>query len=277
MTSVTHHKQQHRNSKILKARTQLYCYSPDIRKPSVLTRLTRIRGYNMKTKTRIIATIGPSSSSYPTLKSMVKAGMDIARINTKYGAVEEYLQVVKRLKKIGGCRILFDIKGLKMVKWLRSQEFDYLAVSFAETASQIKKIRKMFLPRKIKVISKIENHKGLRNIDTLIKESDGVMVARGDLGRNISFEKVPLAQKLIIKRCNRQKTMVVTATEMLLSLMHSKVPERSEVSDIANAVLDGSDALMLSEETAIGKYPALAIKTMKLVVRETEKQMKKLK
>ena len=228
-------------------------------------------------KTKIIATIVPSSRSYSTLKNMAAAGMDIARINTKYSTVKEHLQISGRLRKISRCRILFDIKALKMIKWLKTQEFDYLAVSFAETASQIKRIRKMFNPKKIKIISKIETQKGITNIDSLIEESEGIMVARGDLGKNISFEKVPLAQKLIIKKCNKKNKMVITATEMLLSLTHSRIPERSEASDIANAVLDGSDALMLSEETAIGKYPVLAIKTMKKVIKETEKQMKKLK
>ncbi|MBA3064310.1 hypothetical protein FP803_02630 [Candidatus Woesearchaeota archaeon] len=226
-------------------------------------------------KTKIIATIGPASNKNHILKKMVAAGMDIARINTKYGSVEEYLQITNRLKKIGHCKILFDIKALKMIKWLKTQNFDYLAVSFAETAFQIKKIRKKFYPRNIKIISKIETKKGIRNIDSLIKESDGIMVARGDLGKNISFEKVPLVQKSIIKKCNKKNTMVITATEMLLSLTYSKVPERSEVSDIANAVLDGSDTLMLSEETTIGKHPVLAIKIMKLVIKETEKQTRK--
>ena len=227
-------------------------------------------------KTKIIATIGPTSDKYSTLKKMVAAGMDIARINTKYGSTEEYLQITSRLTKIGNCRIMFDIKALKMIRWLKTQKFDYLAVSFAETASQIKRIRKMFYPRNIKIISKIETKGGIRNIDSLIEESDGIMVARGDLGKNISFEKVPLVQKLIIKKCNKKNTMVITATEMLCSLTHSKVPERSEVSDIANAVLDGSDALMLSEETAIGKYPVLAIKIMGIVIKETEKQTRTL-
>ncbi len=228
-------------------------------------------------KTKIIATIGPSSRNHPTLKKMIKAGMDIARINTKYGSIEEYTEITKSLKKIGKCKILFDIKSLNILDWLKDQDFDYLAVSFAETVPQIRKIRSRFGNRKIKIISKIETKKGIDNIDALIRESDGIMVARGDLGKNISFEKVPLAQKMIIKRCNKKKKLVVTATEMLLSLMHSKVPERSEASDIANAVLDGSDILMLSEETAIGEYPVLAIKIMKKVIMETEKGIRKMK
>ncbi|MBW2982156.1 pyruvate kinase [Candidatus Woesearchaeota archaeon] len=203
--------------------------------------------------------------------------MSIARINTKYGSIRYYLKIVDMLRKIGKCRILFDIKGLKMINWLKMQDFDYLAVSFADTTSQIKRIRKLFSPKKIKIISKIETKKGIININRLIEESDGIMVARGDLGDNISFERVPIAQKLIIKNCNKNRKMVITATEMLLSMTDSKTPERAEASDIANAVLDGSDALMLSEETAIGKYPALAVKTMNIIIRETEKKKNLLK
>jgi len=228
-------------------------------------------------KTKIIATIGPASSSYHTLKRMAANGMSIARINTKYGSIRYYLKIVDMLRKIGKCRILFDIKGLKMINWLKMQDFDYLAVSFADTTSQIKRIRKLFSPKKIKIISKIETKKGIININRLIEESDGIMVARGDLGDNISFERVPIAQKLIIKNCNKNRKMVITATEMLLSMTDSKTPERAEASDIANAVLDGSDALMLSEETAIGKYPALAVKTMNIIIRETEKKKNLLK
>ena len=228
-------------------------------------------------KTKIIATIGPSSIQYSVLKKMSKAGMDIARINTKYGTIKQHLQIVNSLNKIKKCKILFDIIGLKKVDWLKGQNFDYLAVSFTETALQIKKLRKLFYPKKIKIISKIETKKGIKNIDALINESDGIMVARGDLGDNISFEKIPIAQKLIIRKCNKKKKMDITATEMLLSMTISKKPLRAEVSDIANAVLDGSDALMLSEETAIGKYPVLAVKTMAKIIKETEKSRHLLK
>lgn len=227
-------------------------------------------------KTKIIATIGPASSKLSALKSMVGAGMDIARVNTKYGTQEDHASIADGIKSIRRCKLLFDIKSLDIIGWLKDQDFDYLAVSFAETSSQIKSIRDAFHPRKVKIISKIETRKGMDNVDSLIRVSDGIMVARGDLGKNIPFEKVPLAQKRIIRKCNEKGIMVVTATEMLLSLMHLKVPERSEVSDIANAVLDGSDAVMLSEETAIGKYPVLAVKTMRKVVKETERQLTRL-
>ncbi len=228
-------------------------------------------------KVKIIATIGPSSQNPKVLKAMVSSGMDIARINTKYGSVKQYLQITDRLDKIGGCKTLYDIKGTEMIPWLTEQKFDYLAVSFAETPAQIKEIRKTFNPKKIRIISKIETERGIRNIGRLIDASDGIMVARGDLGRNIPLEDVPIEQKMIIKKCNRKKKTAITATEMLLSMTDSKIPERAEVSDVANAVLDGSDALMLSEETAIGKYPVLAVKTMNKIINATEKRKHLLK
>lgn len=222
-------------------------------------------------KTKIIATIGPASEHYETLKKMISAGMSIARFNTKYGSVEQFVRVSEDLRILGDCQVLYDIKGEKMVEWLKNQDFDYLAVSFAETKKQIDQIRKKFAPRKIKIIAKIESDRGMRNIDDLIRSAEGIMVARGDLGENISLEKVPLVQKEIIKKCNQAKKMVITATEMLLSMVDAKKPERAEVSDVANAVLDGSDAVMLSEETSLGENPVLVIKTMAKVIKEIEK------
>lgn len=223
----------------------------------------------MKKRVEIIATIGPSSFSRKVLLGLVKFGMNIARINTKYGSIEEYKRTLKILKKTK-CKIMFDIKNLEILNWIKSQEYDYLAVSFAESREQIQKIRKI-VGKKIKIISKIESERGLENLDELISESDGIMVARGDLGKSIRMERVPITQKIIIKKCNSKRKMVITATEMLLSMVSSKSPGRAEVSDVANAVLDGSDAVMLSEETTIGRYPILALKTMRNIIDETEK------
>ncbi|MFA5258925.1 MAG: pyruvate kinase [Candidatus Pacearchaeota archaeon] len=228
-------------------------------------------------ETKIIGTIGPASRNYSILKEMISSGLDIARINTKYGSIPEYLKTIRNIKKIGKCKILFDIKGLNLIDWLKAQKFDYLAVSFAETKDQILHIRKLFSPRKIKIISKIETKQGIHNIEELLKVSDGIMIARGDLGKNISFEKVPIVQKLIIKKCNKKKKIVITATEMLLSMVSSKSPLKSEVSDVANAILDGSDALMLSEETTIGKNPVLVVKVMRKIILETQLKNKDLK
>ena len=223
---------------------------------------------------QIIATIGPSSLDYRILKEMHNSGMNIARINTKYGTIKQHEEIINKIRKLKKCRILLDIKGEEKINWIKKQKFDYLAVSFTETKEQLKKIRSFFLPKKIKIISKIETKKGVKKIDSIINASEGVMVARGDLGVNIPFEELPIKQKIIIKRCNKKNKFVITATEMLLSMMQSTVPKRSEASDVANAVLDGSDALMLSEETAIGKHPILVVKTMKKIIDSTQKNKK---
>lgn len=221
-------------------------------------------------KTLIIATLGPASNHKDIIQKMAKAGMNIARINTKYGSTKQYLQMVERVKK-AGAKVMFDIKGNSMLKWLKTQHPDYLAVSFAETEHQIKKIRKTLNQPNLKIIAKIETRKGITNLERLLKVSDGIMVARGDLGRHVPFTELPIFQKKIIKICNKHKKFVITATEMLLSMTKSRIPERAEVSDVANAVLDGTDAVMLSEETAIGRNPVLVVKTMHEIVRYTER------
>jgi pyruvate kinase len=228
-------------------------------------------------KTKIIATIGPASMDYSTLKGMHENGMSIARINTKWGNEKQYEKILENLKKVNNCEVLIDINSTKKIEWIKKQDFDYIALSNSSGKEEIRKIRKLFSPRKIKIISKIETKEGVKNIDGIINESNGVMVARGDLSKNISYEKVPIEQKIIIKKCKEKRKFVITATEMLLSMMKSKTPERAEISDIANAVLDGSDAVMLSEETAIGKYPALAVKAMAKTIEYTEKNMGKIK
>jgi pyruvate kinase len=167
---------------------------------------------------------------------------------------------------------MIDIKSLDVLDWVKSQKINYLAVSYAEKVSYLDKIKKI-LGKDVRIISKIETKKGLKNIDNLIKNSWGIMVARGDLGKNLSFEKVPVIQREIIKKCRAKKTFVVTATEMLLSMMNSKTPTRAEVSDVATAVFLGSNAVMLSEETTIGKYPVLSVKTMQKIVNEIEKSL----
>jgi pyruvate kinase len=198
--------------------------------------------------------------------------MNISRINTKYGNTREFEKTIRDIRKVDSTKILIDIKSLKYIPWLKKQKFDYLAVSFAESSEKISRIRKLLLPNQVKIISKIETRKGIDNIDKLISVSDGIMVARGDLGRNIPIDELPLFQKSIIRKCNKKNKMVITATEMLLSMVNSKIPERSEVTDIANAVLDGSNALMLSEESAIGKHPVLCVKMMKKIIETTERK-----
>lgn len=231
-------------------------------------------------KTKIIATLGPSSSSLEIIEKLIKNGVDIFRINTKYGSEEEYLQLIDSInlakKKLNKkTKILFDIKNQKLIPFLREIKFDYLAVAFAESKQQINAIKKKLKNDKIKIISKIETKKGFKNLSELINCSFGIMVARGDLGKNVPLQKLPIYQKEIISICNKKNVFVITATEMLLSMQFNKLPTKAEVTDVANAVLDGSNAIMLSEETTIGKYPELAVKFMDKIILEIEKWNKK--
>ncbi|MDP3987036.1 MAG: pyruvate kinase [Nanoarchaeota archaeon] len=226
----------------------------------------------MKTKTKIVATIGPASDHLVTLKKMKENGMDVARINTKYTSRRQLFKLYDLVKKVG-FEVLIDISSLSVLDWMKDRDYDYVAVSFTSSAKQIKEVRKVLGPKDVKIIAKIENKRGIRNLDHILKESDGIMIARGDLSENIPVERVPIRQKEILKKCKKKNKLSITATEMLYSLVHHKVPKNSETTDVANAVFDGSGMVMLSEETAIGEYPANAVKVMESIIREAEKNI----
>src|SRR5208337_4530473 len=153
----------------------------------------------------------------------------------------------------------------------KEKDVEFIALSFARNAEDVRNLRKETQGFKGAVMAKIENFEGVNNFNEILDAADGIMVARGDLGVEIEPEKVPLVQKSIIKQCNQRGKNVVTATEMLESMMNSPIPTRAEVSDVANAILDGTEVTMLSGETAVGQYPVEAVMMMSRIAVEAEK------
>jgi len=155
-------------------------------------------------------------------------------------------------------------KDLADLEFGIEQEVDYIALSFVRTGRDISRIKDLLKRRRadIPIIAKLERPKALRNLDGILELADGVMIARGDLGVEMSLEEIPVLQKEIIRRANQRGTIVITATQMLSSMMEHPRPTRAEVSDVANAILDGTDAVMLSGETASGAYPVEAVRVV---------------
>ncbi len=335
---------------------------------------------NLSRRTKIVCTIGPSSNSAPVVAELLKAGLDVARINFSHGTYKEHARCINTLRltakqlglpvaimqdlpgpkdrtgkvKKGGVvlkagdvfilttspvlgdehQVSVDLPGLpKHVKlgdtvflgdgtieleikaistrgikckvvtggrlsdnqgvnvpganlgvtsiteddW-RHLDFgvkhaiDFVAISFIKEAEDILKVRRFLKEKQATsmLIAKIERREALENLDEILEVADGVMVARGDLGIDIPIQKVPIAQKQIIQKCNRLGKPVIVATQMLESMVDAPRPTRAEVTDVANAIFDGADAVMLSEETAIGQYPVEAVNMMAQVALEAE-------
>lgn len=163
-------------------------------------------------------------------------------------------------------------KDIKDIDFGIKNNVDFFAFSFVRTPQDVIDLRSILNKRKSKalIIAKIETPQAVKNIDEILDLCDGLMVARGDLAIEVPAEKVPMIQKMLIKKCNDAGKIVITATQMLESMIKSPVPTRAEVSDIANAILDGTDAVMLSEETTLGKYPVEAVKMMSKVAFDIE-------
>jgi pyruvate kinase len=320
-------------------------------------------------KTKIICTIGPASFSADVLRKMHRAGMNGARINTAYGTITQYENMIETIRKVADVPIVVDIKGpeirlrvkrgrivnkgdvleagfknepisfsrnflnnvgvgdiilvdngklrlrvaekqkstLRLValtpgqidngrgvnipnkrlkvptlsakdreilSLAKEKDVEFIALSFTRNARDLHELKKESRGFKGAIIGKIENTEGVDNFNEILEVADGIMVARGDLGVEIEPEKVPLVQKSIIRQCNQTGKIVITATEMLESMMHNSVPTRAEVSDVANAILDGTEVTMLSGETAVGQYPVEAVSMMTRIAIETEKAVK---
>ncbi len=164
-------------------------------------------------------------------------------------------------------------KDIEHAKWAASVDADFVSLSFVRNASEVESLKKVLQESgsSARMIAKIEKREALDNLDSIVAAADGIMVARGDLGVEIDIAQTPLAQKAIIDCCSRHRKPVIVATQMLESMHDCKQPTRAEVSDVANAILDGADACMLSGETAVGEYPVESVQMMNRIMVETEK------
>jgi len=242
-----------------------------------------------KRHVKIVCTLGPASSSPEVIENMLKAGMDVARLNLAYGTLRGHSQLISEVRSLSQklklpAGILLDLPGLKLghgdiravfgehLDFALTEDVDFVALSFISAVRQVREVKQLLGKMKadIPVIVKIERGRALEESGAIIEAGEGIMVARGDLALDISIEKVPMAQKRLINEANRQGKPVITATQMLESMVRSAAPTRAEAADVANAVLDGSDALMLSEETAVGSYPVEAVETMVKIALEAE-------
>lgn len=245
------------------------------------------------TPENITGDAGRVSITYDGLAEDVDRGK---KILIDDGLIE--LEVVKKEGKDIVCRILNggelgERKGINVpnvpvrlpaitekdkedIRFGVEQDIDFIAASFvrnAECILEIKAYLKSLHAQYIPIIAKIENAEGIRNIDEIIRAADGIMVARGDLGVEIPAEELPYLQKMLIQKCNNNFKTVITATQMLDSMIRNPRPTRAEVTDVANAVYDGTDAVMLSGETAAGKYPLEALKMMVHIVENAEEHL----
>ena len=225
-----------------------------------------------KRKTKIIATVGPASVEESVFLKMIEEGVDIIRINTAYSSKEQLQRIEDNMEKLPDGdkpEVIFDIRSIEVTDKITDYNPEMVAVSFSESAKQLKAIKDKL--GGCKIIAKIESNRGVENFEEILEFSWGVMIARGDLGVAISLERVPCVQKKFSKMVLEKGKFLIIATEMLLSMERNSQPTRAEASDVANAVFSGACSVMLSEETAIGKYPVEAVRYMRKIIEEAEK------
>lgn len=261
----------------------------------------------MHSKSQIVATIGPASKDKETIKEMMLHQMDAARLNFSWGTHEDHAVYIKNIREashelnkkiiiiqdLSGPRVqekgmhefnesaqeIITEKDLFDLKFGIEQGVDYIAMSYIGSARDVLKLKEEMKKagKMIPVIAKIERKEALDNLDGIIESSDAIMVARGDLGNEVPLEQIPFIEKMIIEKCKAVGKPVITATQMLLSMTEHDTPTRAEVTDVAFAIITGSDAVMLSEETASGSYPVKAVAMMEEIILEAEKHSPDLK
>lgn len=259
--------------------------------------------YMPTSKAQIIATLGPSSFSKEVINKMCDKQASVIRLNFSWDSVEnhtKHILAVREIEKIRGIKlpIIQDLPGpriqkisghtynhtlesaitdhdIELIKFGVEQKIDYIAVSFVASVEDVRKCREIIKENKgtQKIIAKIERAVALENLDEIIHEANAIMVARGDLGNDIPIEKVPFVQSDIVARCKKAGKTVIVATQMMLSMTNNTEPTRAEVTDVAEAILEGADCVMLSEETASGKYPVESVAIMEKIILEAEKHL----
>lgn len=253
----------------------------------------------MQSSTIIIATLGPSSEEKETIKSLIDHNADMIRLNFSWGTHEWHGGLINKIRESSGEKhidIMQDLSGPRVqessghhfggkdgedvitekdiadLSFGIENNVDYIAMSFVGCANDVKKLKELIKEKggNQKVISKIERRIALKNLKEIIAESDGIIVARGDLGNEYPLEEIPFVQHQIISECNKAGKMVIVATQMLLSMVDNNTPTRAEVSDVAYAIIDGADGLLLSDETARGKYPIESISYLERIALTAE-------
>ena len=299
MSHGTHdsHKDMIENCKTARKNKQLpLAIMIDTKGPEIRIKQFKKGSINLKEKEQFILTtnevIGDKTQVSVTYKNLPKILSKDAKILLNDGNIE--LKVEKIVKNDIICTVVhggelsnnksINLPGIntemtylseqdkKDLLFAKEMEADYIAISFVNTAQDVKDV-KNFLKQisfQPKIISKIESEEGVKNFNKILKVSDGIMVARGDLGVEVDFVKIPILQKQFIEKCNQEGKIVITATQMLESMITNPRPTRAEISDVANAILDGTTAIMLSGETASGKHPVETIETMRRIAIETE-------
>jgi len=255
----------------------------------------------MTSRTQIVCTIGPASQDPAILERLIAAGMDVARLNFSHGTHENHAMLISNIRaaaaKAGrAIPIIQDLSGPRVQtgtshhmdpgaieviteKDLRDMDFgiaqhvEYICQSFVGSGEDVKRLKAEIAKRggTAKAMAKVERKEALTAIDDIIATADAVMLGRGDLGQNIPLEQVPFAEAAVVHACKEHKKPVIVATEMLKSMVENPTPTRAEVTDIAYAIMLGADAIMLSEESATGKYPVEAVTYMERVSSEAEK------